>query len=400
MEKPADKGDASALPRASVTLRVAVVSDESLSRAIDRLRGEWRERTDGEIETIDVADEADLVEAAAQADLIVFPSRAIGELCEAKALRPVRSSVLESDELRFEDFLPLVRDHEVVYAQQVMALPIGCPTPLHLSPDAGENTLAVDGDDAELALAYLAIAAPYAVHRSRVSTLFDSDSFRPRLAEPPFVRALTRLVELNSGAEGRIVWPRREEPLSGRFTPQAMPEAAEVYNPIAKEWEPLPESERRATLVASSGRLIGVTTASRNAATAFRFAAWLVGPENSRIVSTASDNVANCRGSFAHSVDAWRATDDRDLGKQFAEAEAAMLRLPRFLLAPRLPGAEEYLAVLGKHVRQALEGRPPADALQQAADECEALHHARGWDAQRAAYDRSLNSAAFPDERR
>ncbi|TWT95907.1 hypothetical protein Pla108_29840 [Botrimarina colliarenosi] len=400
-EEAVEEGDAGALPRASVTLRVAVVSDASLRRAIDRLRGEWNERTDGQIETIEVAADADLAAAAADADLIVFPSRAIGELCEAEALRPVRSNVLESDALRFDDFLPLVRDQEIVYAQQVMALPIGCPTPLHLCPDASENSLttAVTKEDPQLALAYLAWAAPYLVHRSRIATLFDSDTFRPRLAEPPFVRALTNFVGSHGEGRGQIVWPLRDEPLPGGFTPQVMPAAAEVYNPIAEEWEPLPYAEQFATLVASSGRLVGVTTSSRNAATAFRYAEWLVSPENSRLVSTASDNVANCRGSFARSPDAWRATDDRDLSKEFAEAEADALRLPRFLLAPRLPGGDEYLQVLGKHVREALDGRPAGEALQQAADTWEAIGHARGWETQRDAFARSLNAAPFPESR-
>lgn len=382
-------------------MRVAVVSDESLGRAIHRLRGEWREQTDGEIETIDVANDADLVAAAKDADLIVFPSRAIGVLSEAKAILPVRPSVLKSPELHFEDFLPLVRDNEVVYAQQVMALPIGCPAPLLLAPSEGKPAgLSLPKDDIELALAYLAWAAPYAEHRSRVSTLFDSDTFRPRLAEPAFVRALESLVAAVGEGPGSIAWPERETPPATDAAPQLLPGSQSVFNPISSEWEPLEAAAQRATLVASSGRLVGVSATSRNAATAFRYAAWLVSPENSRLVSTASDNVANCRGSLARSPDAWRATDDRDLGRQFAEVQAEALRMPRFLLAPRLPGAEEYLELLGKRVREALEGRPPAEALKQAADEWEAINHAEGWDEQKAAYGRSINAATFTDDRR
>ena len=378
-------------------MRIAVVSDESLGGAINRLRGEWHEQTDGEIETIDVANDADLVAAAKDADLVVFPSRAIGALSEAKAILPVRPSVLKSAELRFEDFLPLVRDNEVVYAQQVMALPIGCPTPLLLvATNAAPANLALPEDDVQLALAYLAWAAPYAEHRSRVSTLFDSDTFKPRLVEPPFVRALESLVAASGDGPGAITWPERETPQVPETAPQLVPGSQSVFNPISSDWEPLEAAAQRATLVASSGRLIAVSAESRNAATAFRFAAWLVGSENSRLVSTASDNVANCRGSLARSPDAWRATDDRELGRQFAEVQAAALRTPRFLLAPRLPGSEEYLEVLGKHVREALDGRPPAPALQQAADDWEAIHHARGWDEQKAAYARSINAASFP----
>ncbi|WP_145110078.1 hypothetical protein [Botrimarina mediterranea] len=394
-KESAEKGDAGALPRASVTLRVAVVSDESLGRAIDRLRGEWREQTDGEIETFDVAKDADLVAAAKEADLIVFPSRAIGELCEARALLPVRPSVLKSPDLRFEDFLPLVRDHEVVYAQQVMALPIGCPTPLLLTAEGKASNLSLPDDDIELALAYLAWAAPYAEHRSRISTLIESDTFRPRLAAPPFVRALESLVAAAGDGPGTIAWPQRESPAPAEASPEPLGGTESVFNPISGEWEPLGAEARRATLLASSGRLLGISATSRNAATAFRYAAWLVSPENSRLVSTASDNVANCRGSLARAPDAWRASDNRDLGRRFAEAQAAALRTPRFLLAPRLPGSEEYLEVLGKRVREALDGRPPAEALQQAADEWEAIHHARGWDEQQAAYARSINATGF-----
>jgi multiple sugar transport system substrate-binding protein len=328
--------------------------------------------------------------------LIVFPSLAIGELCEAKAILPVRPSVLKSAELRFADFLPLVRDHEVVYAQQVMALPIGCPTPLLLAPGEAEPAdIALPEGEIKLALAYLAWAAPYAEHRSRVSTLLDSDTLRPRLAEPPFVRALESLAAAAGAGPNAVTWPQREAPIATGLTPRAIPGAAEVFNPIGESWEPVPLSEQKATLVASRGRLVGVTSSSRNAATAFRYAAWLVGPENSQLVSTASDNVANCRGSFARSPDAWRAADDRDLGRRFAEAQAAALRSPRFLLAPRLPGASEYLKALGAQVRQALAGRPPAEVLQEAADEWEAIHEARGRDEQKAAYARSINAAEF-----
>lgn len=390
--------------RASVTLRVAVVDDEDLRRGIDRLRGEWNARSDGEIESVPVARDADLVAAAAEADLIVFPSRAIGELCEAGALRPVRSSVLKSETLRFEDLLPLVRDQEIVYAQRVMALPLGCPTPVCLLPESGARALTMDrDDDTELALAYLAWLAPHAVHRSRVATLFDSDTFEPRLTEPPFVRALEDFVTENRGGPGQIAWPRRREPLTVNSRPQVMPPADEVFDPIAEQWEAVPdfpEANRFATVVASSGRLIGVTKVSRNSATAFRYAAWLAGPGNARELASSSDYVANCRGSFARAGDAWRESDNRELARQFSGAAAAMLRLPRFLIAPRLPGSERYLATLGAQVRAALEGEAAAAALLQAAVDWEAISQEFGRGKQHQAYLRSVNTARFPRERR
>lgn len=386
-------------PRASVTLRVAVVSDVGLRRAIDRLRGEWNSRTDGQIETLSVAADADLVAAAREADLIVFPSRAIGVLCEADALRPVRPSILKSEELRFQDFLPLVRDQEIVYAQRVMALPLGSPPPVFLAAaDAEPDSLAIPEDDTQLALSYLAWAAPHAVHRSRVATLFNSDNFKPRLTAPPFIRALDSFIEaagIEAAGEGptQIAWPERERVPPVGLTPQPIPGADEAYDTFADEWESAAAKDRHATLIASSGRLMGVTKSSRNAAIAFRYAAWLAGPENSRQISSASDQVANCRGSLARAGDAWRESDDRDLNRKFSETAADALRTSRFLVAPRLPGSEAYLESLGQAVRAALEGTPAAEALAAAVSDWETISEARGTKAQKAAYLRSLNSA-------
>lgn len=395
-KKPSASAPSGGPPRASVTLRVAVVSDEALRRAIDRLRGEWNLATDGEIETVDLPADADLTEAAGEADLIVFPSRSLGVLCEAQRLRPMRSSVLKSEELRFEDFLPLIREQEIVYAKQVMALPLGCPTPLLLSRSEGELTSTAPEDDLELALAYLAWAAPYAEHRSRVATLFDFDTFAPRLTHEPFRRALESFLAAMDGGPGRIVWPVRGESLLNELQPKVLPGAEAWFDPLADQWESSPAGGPNATLLASSGRLVGVTQATRNAATAFRFAAWLAGPENAGQIASASDSVANCRGSRSRSADAWRETEDRAVAKAFAEAGAAALRCPRYVLAPRLPGSEEYLAALGKRLRDALDGAPPEEALAAAAADWEAITNALGRDAQRAAYERSLNTAAFP----
>lgn len=391
---PAGGSTSAPTPRASVTLRIAVVSDEDLRRAIDRLRGEWNARTDGQIETVAVAADGDLVAAAQEADLIVFPSRAIGVLCEADSLRPVRPSTLKSEELRFQDFLPLVRDQEIVYAQRVMALPLGCPTPLLLAAsDAEPEGIAASEDDTELALAYLAWAAPYAVHRSRVATLFDSDNFAPRLTAPPFVRALISFVKSAGEGPGEIAWPAREGVLPAGLSPHAISGADEAYDTLADEWESTAAGDRHATLIASSGRLMAVTTSSRNAATAFRYAAWFAGPENARQISSASDQVANCRGSFARAGDSWRDSDDRDLARDFSQTAAEALRTSRFLIAPRLLGSEEYLVSLGVSVRAALEGAPPAEALATAASAWEAISEARGTEAQKVAYLRSLNAA-------
>lgn len=381
------------------TLRIAVVADGSLSRAIGRLAGEWADRGRGAFEVVDVDAAAGVVEAAADSDLVVFPSRLIGELCESQSLRAIRDRVLRGEELRLADVFPAVRDTEIVYGNRVMALPIGCPTPLVVGDPSGALTL--PADDRRLALAFLAYAAPHAVHRSRAATLFDPDSFEPRLTAPAFARALDRLAaaaELDSAARRYLVWPTRDgarESLEANATVDRPAGAPEVYNPIAEAWEPVGGSAPPATLLASSGRLVGVTASSRNAAAAFRMVAWLAGAENAPRLSTSSDAVTNCRGSFARRSDPWVANAP-DLGPRFASASAQALRSSRVLVAPRLPGADEYLDSLGMAVRSRVEdGAETGEALAAAAEAWRAIGERRGWEAQRAAYLRSVNSSDF-----
>lgn len=385
--------------RAAVTLRVAVLGDDRLASAIERLRGEWAERTGGEVVVSRQGADASPPD---EADLLVFPSRRLGGFCESGLLRRVRQSTLASETLALDGVLPLVREQEIVYGQRVMALPLGCPTPLRLQPagiEQPESTKSplperpTEPDDRRLALEYLAWAAPHAVHRSRLATLFDADDFSPRVATPPFVRALEGFVAAEP-AERTLIWPSRDTERSEASDPMPAPPpgADEAFNALSGRWEPSEGDDRHATLLASSGRLLSVTRTSRNAATAFRYAAWLAGPDNALGLSRASDGVANCRGSFARAPDAWFGNATREQAKAFAAAGAEALRRRRFLLAPRLPGADRYVVSLGAAVRRALAGKDPAAALADASSEWEAISVELGRDAQAAAHARSVNA--------
>lgn len=397
--------------RVEVTLRIVLVNDASekgvdeaeedapLLRAIERLRGEWNERTGGGIEVTTVAG-TDLKAVCDENDLVIFPSRWLGQLCETGQIRPMRRSTLASEALRLDDLLPLVRDVEIRYGNQVMALPFGCPTPLVLQPAGeGNSRIAVPTDDRRLALAYLAWAAPHVAHRSQLALLFDAETFAPRLATPPFIRALERFAEavtVENTATGRIVWPERSKKDNGDWKITSPPGATESFNPIARIWEPLGTAPAKATLIASSGRLLAVTTASRNATTAFRYAAWLASAENARQISTAGNGVAICRGSFARSTDDWLGTGDREQAKQFAAATAKALRRTRWLIAPRLPGADDYLQTLGEQVRHHLQGEATTEkALSTATEAWKAISNEHGRKEQHRAYLRSINASDY-----
>src|SRR3977135_4091333 len=72
------KRDVASTPRASVALRVLVVNEPGVAEAINRLRGEWAERSGGELsatssEWKDVAGAKSI-----DADVVIFPSRYLG----------------------------------------------------------------------------------------------------------------------------------------------------------------------------------------------------------------------------------------------------------------------------------------------------------------------------------
>lgn len=422
-EKTASPPDAQpTTPAASVTLRVLVVKDAQLADAISRLRGEWAELSGGEMQVLQQSGLETNGDNPPEVDLLVFPSRHLGALCEAGRLRPVRSSTLDSPALDFNDFFPLVFQREVMYGKRVMALPLGCPVPLlaHKQADGPPPATWDDlvtppapltaGLSEEQSLAYglLARAVCYAHHPARQAVLFDPATMTPRLEEPAFVRAMTDVHRAAQGGQKAatsdwILWPLRPADESSEnfsvgleddLTVSPLPGAKRIYSPVSKSWEDVSGSPQQVTLLATSGRLVGVTTSSRNATSAFHLAEWLAGKENTRRLSQASPGVANPRMSLALAPDDWTAGRKRNGagdGRQFAKALSLSLQSRRAVVVPRIPGIDDYLAALGRAVREVQSGAAdPAEALAECAQAWEKLTEEQGRDRQRQAYRRSL----------
>lgn len=406
----ADAGKPKPATQASVTLRVAVTEDKALAEAIRRLRGEWAELSGGELVVQDGSADDRSAESPS-IDLVIFPSRRLGELCEAGRLRPIRDRVLRSDQLNLADYFPAVRERLMVYGERVMALPLGCVVPAMVSDevepaprtwsDLQSRSVGIDGGG-KLARAYLflAAAASGGSHPSRKAWLLEPDTMKPRLSEPPFVRVLAAGVAQSTRrgerrGEAQIVWPTRDPdgppPLSGNARVTPLPGATEVYNPVAGQFESVDEGVRRVPLLATSGRLVGVTTSSRNAASAFRLAAWLASPQNSRQLARAGASVASARVSLARQPDDWTGCGDASLGAQFSAALAEALGSRRAVLVPRIVGVDRYLESLQGQIGRALTAElSPEEALAAAAADWERITDEIGRDRQRRAYRRHL----------
>jgi len=331
--------------RPSVTLRVLVVNEAQLSEGIVRLQGEWMERFGGELTAFAVG-WTDLASAkTVEADVIVFPSRYLGELCVRGWLRPMRPHVLESEQLDMADILPFVRRELIRWGGQSMALPLGINLPLM-----------AETRDQQPVLSFLLSVAPSLITDDRVGKFFDLQTMRPRITEPPFVEALSRLVE----------------------------RAGDSSEPTRCAIPPVP-------ILGFGDRLIAVSTASHNAASAFKLITWLAQADISTQLARSASPMLPVRRSLAASAlwydPALTAGQRGELGKML---EAA-LSGERCLLVPRIPGVDEYLAALDQGVKSALfENVPAAQALEWSAQRWEQITDAHGRESQRAAYLKHL----------
>lgn len=329
---------------ASVALRVLVVNEPGMAEAINRLRGEWAERSGGTLNASSAtwADVAAMKEL--DADAVVFPSRYLGELCTRDRLRPVRSSVLESPEFNAADVFPIIRQSLMKWGGQTMALPLGVAMP---------DSPAVDP---HLSIGLLNQAAPQALSNEREGVLFDSRTLKPQITSQVFVDAMTS-------------FPKRD----------------------ANQWAAARDGHI-IPVIGYADKLVAVTTSSHNAASAFKLITWLASAEISSQLASTGDRAMPVRRSLATSP-AWYEHDTpantrHDRGKSLTDA----LSGHECLVVPRIPGVDEYIAALDESANAVASGKmQPLAALEKAAAQWDKITDAHGRDKQRQAYLKHLN---------
>jgi multiple sugar transport system substrate-binding protein len=232
------------LPLRGIALKLLVVDDEPLAKAIALLRGQWQAETGSEL-SVDTASQADLIAWASggefSADAVIYTPRMLGTLVESKAISAIARESLAAREIDWGDIFELLKTREVTWGDEVYAIPLGSPVfvcfyredlfeSLGLKPPrtweeyheivavlakqeipvTTSNEPSTDPDakaDAWSAtveplgtgwagLTLLAHASAYARHPNHYSTLFNMQTMEPLLASPPFVRALQELVVL------------------------------------------------------------------------------------------------------------------------------------------------------------------------------------------------------------
>jgi multiple sugar transport system substrate-binding protein len=324
----------------SVALHVLVVNDQPLAEAIERLRGEWREESGGELTATSKPWSEVATADTIDADVLIFPTRYMGELCVRGELRPVRKSVLEDKTLDMGDVFPLVRRQLIAWGGETMALPLGIDF-----AGASPNWNPVG------AVAFLVRVAPSVVQPNRAGDLFDPETMKSRISDPALIASVQGI----------------SQPPDDQRIPARVP------------------------LLGIGDRLAGVTTSSRNAASAFKLLAWLASRDVSSQLARVGDGMLPVRKSLVSSP-AWydsrlTASERADVGKNLE----ASLGGNECLIVPRIPGVDEYLVALDDAVKQIASAKvKPDEAFRHAAEKWEQITDAHGREAQRQAYLKHL----------
>ena len=443
---------------AGVKLQIVVADDPAIAAAVKRLKDEWNAQTGAEVEVTECK-EKDLIDAASlPGDAVICPADLLGQLAEANRLAPVPHRIAQNPDPRssWSQNFPLLRNQEAAWGSEVYGVPLGSPVFCcyyrpdlleklgrrppetwqeyaeleRLLRDAGAKSGVKYGAIEPLGngwagLVLLARAAAYAKERDNYTTLFDDKTFEPMIAGPPFVRALTELVEAAKLGPAEeldfdpaavraefwkgttaiaISWPTAAASAAAR-TPVAdgtrsvratfaeLPGATEVYRASGGTWEPRSaDAGRRVPLLGISGRLGVVRAGSQHADAAFELLLWLSDPQWSAQVFAGSPATTLFRSDQIAAAKSWVESGvSTSAARQFAEQTSAALSRGQFLSSLRLPGRAEYLAALDEAVHDAVRGQQkPGDALKQAANKWRAITRQYGMEKQKAAYMHSL----------
>ncbi len=447
-------------------LTVVVLEDARLADTLRSYQGQWQAETGSQLEVqILPPEQASWQKAkespSANADVLMFRSAQLGQLAESGQILPLTEDRLRPHTAAWTDLLEPLRDQEGRWGQQVYAVPLGSPVLvcycradlldrlglqpprtweeyLHvaqqwkdrnrLGPAGAANQQPWTPALEPLAAGWagwmlLARAASYAKHPNYYSTLFEMPSMRPRIAEPPFVRALEELAATAQLADSpevllqadpdrvreqfwrgqcglALTWPSRAGPEKAppevKCTIVPIPGASALWHPGDQKWLPAPSGDVfRTPLLGMAGRWAAVGATSAHPEAALQLIFWLAskqGTEPRPAVCPATTLFRKTDLKDPNRLSAWvEPAMPTETAQQYAEALQQTFSRPQVLVALRIPGWEEYLAALDEAVHAVVRGeKPPAEALQAAAQKWQTLTARFRLDRQRLAYRRNL----------
>lgn len=228
-DAPSTRHESRETSQASPPLQLLIVDAPGLAQSI---RQQWSVRSQDEIK-VDNITLSDLEGGESRsADVIVYPSRYVGELAEQRRIVPLPKYLLADRDWDRSDIFDLVRLREITWGGQTVAVPFGSPQlvlyyrsdvmaylnrePPETWEELAQLTQLLGRRDRLGKWAppdtspwygmvqplgpnwagqvLLARAACYARHRGYYSTLFDYQTMEALIDGAPFIRALEELV--------------------------------------------------------------------------------------------------------------------------------------------------------------------------------------------------------------
>lgn len=458
-----------------ITIKVGAIDDAAALTAIKAWHSTWERETGGKVEFIA---EAVTPDDRKGADVLLYPANRMGDLVDRQALSlvhdsavrppiPLGSKILPPDPLAYNDIAPAFRDLVSKYGEDRFGLPLGGSglvlvyrrdamsseankaaakeQKITLAPPKTWEELDAlirffhgrdwDGDgtpESGIAVAlgpdaegvgdaiFLARATSLGQHREHYGLLFDTDTLEPRLATPPFIEALAKIVSwkalsppkaetfdaegaraafrngeaalLIDRAERASRWSDPKKPAS--ISVAALPASPKVYDPGRKIWQDVPELNRVVYLPSGGGWLIGTTKESfgpkYNAA--LDFIKTVASPETSRsVVSDPALPVLPIRNAqLTTGLPDPKAALGVD-SSAWGAAVARTITAPRIVPGLRIPETDKYLAILSKARVEAVKGTPAQASLTEASKGWSELSEQLGHSRQLWHYRRSLN---------
>ena len=250
-------------PRAAVKLNILVVDDEKLAAGVNLLRGEWSERSGGKLVVSEMNPKEFLESEKLAADLVIYPSRYVGTLVARNQLRPIRDSLITSEQFDFNDLLPAIRDFSIRYGNQYYALTFGEPPLMLAYPQEAlseKGFFSWQDLPANLSEGSQSLHYPWATEliartiaslprQGHSSLLFHSKTMEAKIDGVPFEKALDEMlllartdIDTDQPTMLSIAWPTAlSEPPQGVENPSVeflpLPKAEKLYQAGRDVWE-------------------------------------------------------------------------------------------------------------------------------------------------------------------
>jgi len=431
-------------------IQVLVIEDEPLA---DAIRREWQAQSQDPISVRSLNAVPTAATAFRQTDVILFPTRYLGQFVEHKQIMPLPESVTSrqttaASSYDWDDILPLNRREEMRWAGTLYAVSFGSPRFLviyrsdlleqwKLSPprtwaeyqttiQAIRNNIS-EGSELKFATAeplaenwaartFLARAAAYARHPNQYSTLFDFASMEPLINTAPYVRALRELQEAHSAmnpysilmaphhvaesvftgeAVMGIAWPSPSDittPQNAAIGFARLPGSEQVFRNSENRWETKPEEQRHVPLLALDGRLGAISRSAGNLEAAANLLLWLTSKDQSARISTHGYHTTLFRESQRQDPAPWVPAELTAAAQQYANVVEEEQDSSQWLMMPRIPGQDRYLKILDDAVRTTVLGnqQDPQQNLDHVAVVWNGITKELGVENQKKAYARDL----------